>query len=107
MSRRRYWPVILVAVVLMLAHVCALPAEAVTVVSHAEAEHSGHDDSLHAGSCEAVATSAVVVATVPIVIADRLLSAPSGASDSVPRDVASTGAPPSAALFLLHAALLI
>jgi hypothetical protein len=107
MSRRRYWPIILVGVVLMLAHVCALPAEAVTPVNHAEAdEHSGHDDSVHAGSCEAVPTSDAM-APVPIAAADRLLSAPPGSWAPVSRDMASTAVPPSAPLFLLHAALLI
>jgi len=108
MSRRRVWPVVLVGVLLMLAHVCALPAEAVTAASHEGTdEHGGHDESLHAGSCEAAVTSVAGIPMVPSAIADRLLSAPSGSPDSVSRDVASTGAPPSPPLFLLHAALLI
>jgi len=108
MSGRRIWPVVLVGVSLMLAHVCALPAEAVTATSHEAAdEHSSHDESLHAGSCEVAVTSTSATSMVPSAIMERLHSAPSGSSYSVARDVASTAAPPSPPLFLLHAALLI
>jgi hypothetical protein len=112
MSRRRgavhRWPLIVLAVLLVLGHVCELPIETLLPEGHAEAgEHGGHGDAVHAGSCEAVMTADGVPQPAPPAAGDLVPSGPPELTPTVGRQIASTSAPPPSSLFLLHAALRI
>ena len=107
--RGRCWPLIALGVVLLLGHVCELPLHEPLVLAHAEAgDAHGHDDSVHAGSCEAVATTTSdVPSSTPladVTVPCRHLVV---AVADVVHGAAVDASPPSPPLFLLHAALLI
>lgn len=111
--RASYWFVIALAIVMVLAHICAGPlhayAGAITTHEGHESHHGGSEaerDAGHAASCDALKTPSVgpavavllPVGTVPVLVAlqvRRLTELDA---------CVATGSPP---LFLLHAAFLI
>ena len=112
LPRGSCWLLVLIAIAMVLGHICALPfhAHAGAITTHQESEsHHGHDgpddDALHAASCDAVKTAAGagnVVVLVPIGTVPSLVL-PSG-RQLEPDASVILGSPP---LFLLHAVLLI
>ena len=113
LPRGSYWLLVVIAVVMVLGHICALPfhAHAGAITTHEEREsHHGHgdadEDTAHAASCDAVkapphadgAPVLVALGTAPVVVlppARHLVEADASVV---------VGSPP---LFLLHAVLLI
>ena len=113
-SPRAAWLILLVACIVALAHVCALPGH-----SHAASEkphvhdeaaapgESDHGDAIHSASCDAAppAPTTAIVALIPVSLVQRPWP-PTPAAVTGPRlaCVTATSSPP---LFLLHASLLI
>jgi hypothetical protein len=110
-SRRRHhrWPLVLLGVMLLLGHVCVLPLHEPVSLAHAGAgDAHGHDDGVHAGSCEAVATATCDLGSpLALTEAPALPSDVTIAITAVVAHVDADASPPSPPLFLLHAALLI
>jgi hypothetical protein len=103
-SRRASWLLLMIAFVVALAHICALPSH-----SYAEGVPAHSDDGadgMHAASCDAVrpvptaVPMPVVVASLPLRI-ERLDATTVTTSRTL---VLPTASPP---LFLLHSSLLI
>jgi hypothetical protein len=106
--------IVALAILAAANHVCELPAHAgwEAAATSATPTHS-HDDEhptqpgIHAESCEAVSTSAYMLAPL-VVIATPLELPLADAPGACPGPIASTAvSSPSPPLFLLHAALLI
>src|SRR5213593_3448551 len=111
-GRLSCWFLVVLAVTMMLAHVCAAPfhahAGAMTTHdrhgSHDDGDDAGHD-AVHAGSCDAV--KAQYAGAADVVIFDAVGTIP---PEFIPARVLRADTPVvpgSPALFLLHAALLI
>jgi hypothetical protein len=113
-SARTSWLLLLISLVTLVGHVCALPAHGEPRAEPAGHQHGqpaapqdGHDDAdtVHAASCDAVRTTAPTIAA-PALTAGHV----AGQSEMRPLTrpfVRRTVAPAMPPLFLLHAALLI
>ena len=104
------WALLTLLIASLLGHVCVLPlhAHAATATTHQHGDESDRSDqTVHIGSCEALASSPIVQ---PVVVV-------TGTAEwsAMPQEVATwavhdrVAAPPSTStpLFLLHASLLI
>jgi len=113
-SRRvSYSLFIVIAVLMILTHICAAPfhVHAGDIATHDEGHSHRHgsdgaDDAIHAGSCDALKTPTIELAAVVLVPVGTMLQAAASPSRRCSEVNASLvgGSPP---LFLLHATLLI
>lgn len=101
--------VLLLAVVMLVGHICAPPHSHVEASPSHGDEAQPHDaaDAVHAGSCEALRSSGTACPPVLTISAFVVLTAVYPLNEWVSRGSISSRPTASPPLFLLHAALLI
>ncbi len=99
-----------IAVVAVLAHVCALPFDAHAEAGPVPVQESHHDspgDAIHAASCDSTPARTPAFATPTLAAVLRVLSPTYPPAPGMSAHAATATPTGSRPLFLLHAALLI